>query len=137
MPVIHFSTLVDFLAEYADAQPDPAAPIIRVSIQQRVKSHNGVGGSKTYTFNVFVQAIHEGQILSYVAYEQHLDIDVLSDKAKVRSDYDLYWRQVNAIKSEIGSHLRYEGYAVRNGIIDMGTVQPIPGERWPLAQPVA
>lgn len=137
MPVIHFNLLTDLLAEYLDI-PDRCRPIIRVALQQQVEAVNSAyGGSKRYTINVFVRAIHEGQILSYVAYTQTLAIDVLTDKAKMRSDYDLSLRQAKATKEEIAASLRDAGYVVRSGVLDMGNVDPMPGERWQLSQPVA
>ncbi|MCE7982519.1 MAG: hypothetical protein DYG89_15110 [Caldilinea sp. CFX5] len=137
VPVIHFETLADLLTEYLDT-PESWRPIIRVAMQQRAETRNGAyGGSKSYTINVFVRAVHEGQILSYVAYDQKLAIDALSDKEKVRTDYDLYWRQAKAVKEEIIAYLNHEGYEVRSGILDMGSTQPVPGERWQLAQLVA
>lgn len=136
-PVVHFDTLADLLAEYSDTALEPA-PVIRVALQQRIETlSNAYGGTKRYVINVFVRAVHEGQILSHVAYDETLTIDVLCDKAKVRADYDLAWRQAKATKDEIIEHLRYEGYDVRSGVLDMGTVQPIAGARWQLSQLIA
>lgn len=133
-PVIYFDTLADLLSEYSDTALEPA-PVIRVALQQRIETlSNAYGGTKRYVINVFVRAVHEGQILSHVAYDETLTIDVLCDKAKLRADYELAWRQAKATKESIADHLRYEGYDVRAGVIDMGTVQPIGGERWTLPQ---
>lgn len=129
-PVIHFEKLSDLLGEFEGVYPTPNQTI-RVSIQQRTETHNNsMGGQKIITLQCFVRSLHNGTILSYMPYEEIIKIDAFTDKDKAHQQYEDALEQLHLTKEQITEIIIDEGHTPRPGVLDLGGVQPVAGQRW-------
>lgn len=135
LPVIHFECLADLLDEFADGWPKQT---VRVAVQQRTETRTTTyGEEKHITLNVFVRAIHNGSILSYVPFDKTIRITPFTDDNETRQQYKAAWAQVQEIRKQLTQIILDHGHTPRPGILDMGAVLPVPGHRWKLADETA
>lgn len=125
LPVVHFETLADLLA-------DTNGATLRVALVHRTQSLNGAHRLPTrrHTFTVSVRAIVAGEIFSYTPLQRSLDVAAYDDTPEARAKYEQLWAGAQALRERLIAHLGAEGYTVRRGIIDLGSVEPVVGEAW-------
>lgn len=130
LPVIHFSTLSELLDEFNGERRE----IVRVSHHQRTETKPGRGVPYTVvTIQVHVRAIHQGAILSYVAFSKEIR-DTLFEQHEARDKYEAFCDAAQKVKWALCAEIVAAGHEPRPGIIDLGGVQPVVGEQWPLSE---
>lgn len=131
LPVIHFSTLSELLDEFNGERRE----IVRVSHHQRTETKPGRPAPYTVlTIQVNVRALYQGAILSYVAFSQEIRDGILYNRDEARAKYEAAWDAAQKVKWAICAEIRAAGHEPRPGIIDLGGVQPVVGEQWPLSE---
>lgn len=129
LPVIHFSTLSELLDEFNGERRE----IVRVSHHQRSETKSGHGVPYTLiTIQVYVRALYQGAILSYVAMSTEIRGGPMFDHGK--AEYDAAWEDAQKVRTALVATIRAAGHEPRPGIIDLGGVQPVVGEQWPLSE---
>lgn len=133
-PVIHFEKLSDLLSEFGGLEP-VNGQIVRIAIQQRSETRNTAwGNEKVITLQCFVRALHNGAILSYVPFEETITIDAFCDKEERRRQYEVTWEQLKLTREQITDMVIDSGHTPRPGVLDLGAVQPVAGQRWKLLE---
>lgn len=130
IPVIHFTTLADLLAELTTE----FRHVIRVAISQRTESRNGNFPTTVVNIAVDVRTLHYDTILSYRAMQEEIRRDLTSDRAEINRRYNQAWNDANIVRTAVCAAIYDAGHDARPGIIDLGNVQPITGEQWPLSE---
>ncbi|MCL4862064.1 MAG: hypothetical protein KJZ93_21795 [Caldilineaceae bacterium] len=125
LPVVHFETLADLLA-------DADGATLRVALVHRTQGLNGAHRLPTrrHTFTVSVRAIVGGEIFSYTPLQRSLDVAAYDATQETRAKYARGWAGAQALRERLMTHLGAQGYTVRRGIIDLGGVEPVVGEAW-------
>lgn len=134
IPVIHFTTLADLLAEL-----DLCRHVVRVAASQRTESREGAIPSRLYSIVVDVRALSHGAILSYRAMQEEIQVDFASNRKAIVQQYAKAWDDAIKVRTAICAVIANAGHDARPGIIDLGiidlgNVQPITGEQWPLSE---
>lgn len=134
IPVIHFEKLIDLLSEFDGVHP-VQAQTIRVAIQQRTETRtNALGGEKIITLQCFVRAMFNGAILSYVPFEEIIKIDAYCGKEERRKQYEAAWEQLTLTRDQIWDVIIDSGHIPRPGVLDLGDVLPVAGQRWQMIE---
>jgi hypothetical protein len=125
LPVIHFETLAELLA-------DVNGSVLRVALVHRTQSLTGAQRLPTrrHTFTVSVRANVAGEIFSYTPLQRTLDLVTYDNTPEARAKYEQLWTQMQGLRERLMAHLQAQGYTVRRGIIDLGGVEPVVGEEW-------
>lgn len=130
IPVIHFTRLSDLLDELATE----FRHVVRVATSQRRETKGGQFPSTLLTIAVDVRALHDNTILSYRAMQEEIRHDITSDRAEVNHKYNQAWDDAGKVRTAIYTAIFDAGHTARPGIIDLGDVQPVLGEQWPLSE---
>lgn len=126
IPVIHFSTLPDLLADFGYA-----GATVRVSVSQRTVTRTTQGfPSKTATVAVCVTAMNSGCILSYMPFAQAIKFSAMTIHDNPHERYDHAWRTAERIAEEVRAAIRLAGHEPYPGRFDLFDAEPVQGEAW-------
>lgn len=128
LPVIHFSTLEELLDEFRFF--GSRKQIVRVAAQQRSETKPGSVPYTLITVQVYARAIHQGAILSYVAMSEEIRIGPMFDRAEGKAKYDATWLDADLACASLRAEIRSAGHEAMPGVIDLGGVQPMVGQKW-------
>ena len=130
IPVIHFANLTDLLAEFSG----DGRQTVRTATIQRSENKGGQFPHTLITISVDVRALHRGAILSYLAMQEEVRYDLVSNRAVTDQKYKQVWDDAVKTLVAICATIHDAGHDARPGIIDLGDVQPVLGQQWPLSE---
>lgn len=133
LPVIHFSTLEELLDEFRFL--GDRRQIVRVATQQRSEIKSGSMPYTLITIQVYARAIHHGTILSYVASSEEIRVGPMFDRVEGKAKYDAAWLHADLVCAALRAEIRAAGHEAMPGIIDLGGVQPMAGQKWMVNEP--
>lgn len=126
--IIHFTKLTDLLEEIAPH----GSHTVRISTAQRRVATGGPVPRTEVAVSVLVQVIASGTLLVYVPMTKRIVFGQANHDVDSQRRLNGAWRQAELIKRSVTKLVTEAGHSPRPGIIDMGAIEPVQGEQWPL-----
>lgn len=132
VPVIHFGTLSELLAEFEGE----GRQIVRVYHKQQTETRTTKDGIpfSHVIYEVHVRAWHRNFTLSYTPMMTRVELGPFVDEVKARARCKQVTEEARRVRMGVCVAIRAAGHEARPGLIDLGGVQPVVGEPWPLSE---